>query len=180
MSALTSRSTSTSSRYPKFVRRSTSAGRTPNAFNNNPVDSLAGVKIYPRRWFGFGFAYRRHLNPQDQDHFDEAGAVNIPVQQITNVNVVGRGLVVVPGTSAAVAGIPSGFNFSEEPNGFIAQFWIGRRNASTVPVINTAPQRDRCHVDELDPAAVPAADQLDDLYADRQRSSANRKCDRSG
>jgi hypothetical protein len=23
---------------------------------------LGGVKIYPRRWFGFGFAYRRHMN----------------------------------------------------------------------------------------------------------------------
>jgi hypothetical protein len=116
------------------------AGRTPNAFNNNPVDGLAGVKIYPRRWFGFGFAYRRHLNPQDMDHFEPAD-FNIPIQQVTNVNVVGRGLVVVPGTSRAVTsqGFPIGFLFSEEENGFIAQFWIGRRNARTVPIVNTAP-----------------------------------------
>jgi hypothetical protein len=26
-------------------------GKTPNAFNNNPVEALGGVKIYPRRWF---------------------------------------------------------------------------------------------------------------------------------
>ena len=110
------------------------AGKTPNAFNNNPVDVLGGVKIYPRRWFGIGLAYRRHLNPQDQDHFNPAD-FNIPIQQITNVNVVGRGLVVVPGTSRPVTsqGFPLGFNFSEDEHGFIAQFWIGRRNSRTPP-----------------------------------------------
>src|SRR5829696_7130558 len=77
------------------------AGRTPNAFNNNPVDVLGGVKIYPRRWFGFGLAYRRHLNQQDEDHFNPAD-FTIPIRQITNVSVVGRGLVVVPGTSRSV------------------------------------------------------------------------------
>ena len=109
-------------------------GRTPNAFNNNPVDLVGGVKIYPRRWFGFGLAYRRHLNPQDQDHFEPAD-FNIPIQQITNVNVVGRGLVVVPGTSRPVtsSGFPLGFNFSEDPHGFIAQFFIGHRNSRVPP-----------------------------------------------
>ncbi len=47
------------------------AGRTPNSFNNNPVEALGGVKIYPRRWWGIGAAYRRHLNQQDQRHFDD-------------------------------------------------------------------------------------------------------------
>ena len=109
-------------------------GRTPNAFENNPVDVLGGVKIYPRRWFGIGLAYRRHLNQQDFDHFNPAD-FNIPIQQITNVNVIGRGLVVVPGTSRPVTsqGFPIGFIPSEEPNGFIAQFWIGRRNERTPP-----------------------------------------------
>ncbi|HEX6045957.1 MAG TPA: hypothetical protein VFZ22_15800, partial [Pyrinomonadaceae bacterium] len=115
-------------------------GRTPNAFNNNPVDALAGVKIYPRRWFGFGFAYRRHLNQQDQDHFEPAD-FNIPIQQITNVNVRNRGLVVVPGTARPVTtqGFPTGFIFSEEPNGFIFQFWVGRRNERKPPYINQPP-----------------------------------------
>jgi hypothetical protein len=115
-------------------------GRTPNAFENNPVDVLGGVKIYPRRWFGFGFAYRRHLNQQDQDHFNPAD-FNIPITQVTNVNVRGRGLVVVPGTSrpVTVAGFPQGFVFSEDPNGFIAQFWVGRRNARIPPHVNTPP-----------------------------------------
>jgi hypothetical protein len=116
------------------VRSTQYLGGTPNAFNNNPVEALGGVKIYPRRWFGFGLAYRRHLNPQDQDHFNPAD-FNVPIQQITNVNVVGRGLVVVPGTSRPVTsqGFPIGFLFSEEHNGFIGQFFIGRRNSRTPP-----------------------------------------------
>ena len=109
-------------------------GHTPNAFNNNPVEALGGIKIYPRRWFGFGLAYRRHLNQQDMDHFDPVD-FNIPIQQVTNVNVIGRGLVVVPGTNRAVTsqGFPIGFQWSEEPNGFIAQFFVGRRNSRTPP-----------------------------------------------
>jgi PKD domain-containing protein len=35
---------------------------TPNAFPNNPVDFVAGIKIYPARWWGIGAAYRMHLN----------------------------------------------------------------------------------------------------------------------
>jgi len=109
-------------------------GHTPNAFGNNPVDALGGIKIYPRRWFGIGLAYRRHLNQQDQDHFNPAD-FNIPIQQVTNVNVIGRGLVVVPGTTRPVtsSGFPIGFNFSDEPNGFIVQFWAGHRNARIPP-----------------------------------------------
>lgn len=115
-------------------------GHTPNAFNNNPVDVIAGIKLYPRRWFGFGFAYRRHLNQQDMDHFNPAD-FNIPIQQVTNVNVIGRGLVVVPGTSRPVTsqGFPIGFNWSDDPNGFIAQFFVGRRNARIPPHINQPP-----------------------------------------
>ena len=109
-------------------------GHTPNAFGNNPVDVLGGVKIYPARWWGIGLAYRRHMNQQDQDHFKPAD-FTIPIQQVTNVNVVGRGLVVVPGTSRPVTsqGFPLGFQFSEEPNGFIAQLWFGHRNSRIPP-----------------------------------------------
>ena len=46
-------------------------GRTPNAFNNNPVDALGGVRIFPARWWGIGAAYRRHMNQQDQGHFND-------------------------------------------------------------------------------------------------------------
>jgi len=119
-------------------------GATPNALPNNPVEVIGGVKIYPRRWFGLGFAYRRHLNQQDRDHFEQTNA-NTSIQQITNVVVPpipGGTLVVIPGTSraATIDGFPRGFNFSEEPNGFIAQFWIGRRNVRTTPALpNVAP-----------------------------------------
>ena len=109
-------------------------GRTPNAFNNNPVDVIGGLKIYPRRWFGFGFAYRRHLNQQDMDHFEPVDA-SIAIQQVTNVTVPGQGLLVVPGTTRPVTsqGFPINFIFSEEPNGFIGQFWIGHRNSRIPP-----------------------------------------------
>jgi hypothetical protein len=109
-------------------------GRTKNAFENSPVDVIGGLKLYPRRWFGFGFAYRRQLNQQDQGHFNAAD-FNIPITQVTNVNVIGRGLVVVPGTSRSVtsSGFPVGMVFSEDPNGFIFQAFAGRRNSRQPP-----------------------------------------------
>jgi hypothetical protein len=74
------------------------------------------------------------------DHFNPVDA-SIPISQVTNVNVIGRGLVVVPGTSRPVtsSGFPLGFLFSDDPNGFIAQFWVGRRNARIPPHINQPP-----------------------------------------
>jgi hypothetical protein len=79
-------------------------GRTPNAFNNNPVDALGGIRIFPARWWGIGAAYRRHMNQQDQGHFNQT--------------------------------FPNGFPGSDDPNGFIFQFWAGHRNPRITP---TAP-----------------------------------------
>ncbi len=129
---------------PIFEVRSTQyvAGRTPNAFQNNPVDALAGVKVYPRRWWGFGAAYRIHLNPQDDNHFNPATNNNVSVINLSGVNVPGRGIVVVPGFTVpgTTGGNPNGFRFSEDPHGFIGQFWIGHRNARLVPAPpNVAP-----------------------------------------
>ncbi|HVI70574.1 MAG TPA: hypothetical protein VM656_03690, partial [Pyrinomonadaceae bacterium] len=109
-------------------------GHTPNAFGNNPVDVLGGIKIYPRRWFGFGLAYRRHLNRQDMDHFNPVDA-SVNLNQVTGVNVIGRGVVNVGDIQRPVTsqGFPIGFLFSDEPNGFIGQFWIGHRNERTPP-----------------------------------------------
>ncbi len=108
--------------------------RTPNAFNNNPVDALGGVKIFPARWWGIGMAYRRHLNQQDASHFNPANA-NISIANLSGVFVPNRGIIIVPGTTVPVttSGRPNGFKFSDDPNGFIAQFWIGHRNARTLP-----------------------------------------------
>jgi hypothetical protein len=83
------------------------AGKTPNAFNNNPVDALGGVRIFPARWLGIGAAYRRHMNQQDSGHFE--------------------------------GGLPSAFKPSDDPNGFIFQFWAGHRNARIPPHINVGP-----------------------------------------
>ncbi|MGH9930714.1 MAG: PKD domain-containing protein, partial [Pyrinomonadaceae bacterium] len=115
-------------------------GSTPNAFNNNPVDVIGGVRIYPARWWGIGAAYRRHMNQQDAGHFNKVDA-NINISQVTGVFVPARGVVVVPGTTrpATTNGQANGFKFSDDPNGFILQFWAGHRNARTVPIINGPP-----------------------------------------
>lgn len=36
--------------------------RTPSLLENNPVDLIAGAKIFPTRWFSITGAYQRHLN----------------------------------------------------------------------------------------------------------------------
>jgi PKD domain len=84
-------------------------GRTPNAFENNPVDVLGGIRVYPRRWFGFSAAYRLHVNPQGDRLFGKE------------------------------QDFPAGFTQSEDPHGFLGQFWIGHRNARTPPHINGIP-----------------------------------------
>jgi hypothetical protein len=121
---------------PIFEVRSTQyvGGRTPNAFENSPVDALAGIKIYPRRWFGFGAAYRYHVNQQDRASFD-GRTFN------TAVNVAVPGGTVTPTTVPATTGdFPRGFFASDNANGFIGQFWIGRRNARVTPTPpNVAP-----------------------------------------
>jgi hypothetical protein len=128
---------------PVLELRSTqyAGGRTPNALENSPVDALAGVKIYPRRWFGFGLAYRMHINQQDRSSF-EGENFDRRINQITNVNVPGRGVVVIPSTtrSATAGSFPAGFTPSDDANGFIAQFWVGHRNAREPDILpNQAP-----------------------------------------
>jgi hypothetical protein len=79
-------------------------GRTPNSFQNNPVDFLGGIRIFPRRWFGFSAAYRGHLNQQ------------------------GKGFLDIFGDDDPNDGFPAGFRTSDDPHGFIFQFFAGRRN----------------------------------------------------
>ena len=79
-------------------------GRTPNSFQNNPVDFLGGIRIFPRRWFGFSAAYRGHLNQQ------------------------GRSFIDIFRDEEANDGFPAGFRTSDDPHGFIFQFFAGRRN----------------------------------------------------
>ncbi|MCA1588782.1 MAG: hypothetical protein LC734_00010 [Acidobacteria bacterium] len=105
-------------------------GRTPNAFENNPMDGIAGARFFPARWFGFGVAYRRHFNDQDADSFDDeetfTTSVNVPPFQ----GSPGRTVV------TSFSGVPPGFRTSEDPHGFIIQGFIGRRNPRAVEVVN--------------------------------------------
>lgn len=39
-------------------------GRTPSGFQNNPLDALGGIRIFPARWWGMSAWYRAHLNQQ--------------------------------------------------------------------------------------------------------------------
>jgi hypothetical protein len=92
-------------------------GRTPNALENSPVDALGGIRIFPRRWLGFSFAYRYHINQQDRQAFEG--------RDINTTFTVPGGPIVVPAT---VGSFPRGLFPSDDANGFIAQFFIGRRN----------------------------------------------------
>jgi outer membrane protein OmpA-like peptidoglycan-associated protein len=38
------------------------SSRTPSLLNNNPVNLIAGARIYPTRYLGFSGAYQRHMN----------------------------------------------------------------------------------------------------------------------
>jgi PKD-like domain len=115
-------------------------GRTPNAFPNNPVEFLAGIKIYPARWWGFGAWYRRALNDHRAKNINAVDSATT-ITNITNVNVPGRGVVVVPGSSvvSTSAGLPLGFQPSSDPYGFGAQLWIGHRHKREPAILPNAP-----------------------------------------
>jgi len=101
------------------------AGRTPNAFENSPIDGLVGFRAFPTRYLSFGAAYRYHFNQQDRDSFD--------MNNRMTVAVAGR----VPSTiSTNYAGIPAGFVTSSDPHGFILQMTAGGRNQRQGPVLN--------------------------------------------
>jgi len=98
-------------------------GHTPNAFERNPIDGLAGIRIFPRRWWGFGAAYRANLNQQNQNSFDEDA-------HTSTVNVGGTPVV------TTFHGAPPGFQTSTNPSGFIGQVWVGRREPRQGPIMN--------------------------------------------
>ncbi|HEV7699791.1 MAG TPA: hypothetical protein VGO43_06155 [Pyrinomonadaceae bacterium] len=117
--------------------------QTPNAFQQNPIDLIGGLKIFPKRWYGFGLWYRRNLNQQDSSSFNAVDATT-PTANLSGVFVAGRGIVIVPGTTfpATTNGRPDGFNFSDDPNGFGFQFFAGRRNVREEPKFNAPPNID--------------------------------------
>jgi hypothetical protein len=110
-------------------------GRTPNAFENDPIDALAGIRIFPARWFGFGAAYRYHANEQDTESFNQDDTFNtafaipcLPGQTACTPRVI----------NTSFSGVPPGFQVSSDPHGYIIQGWIGRRNKRQGEVINQA------------------------------------------
>lgn len=116
----------------EFTAKRYVRSRTPNAYENNPMDGLAGVRIFPRRWFGMSFAYRYNFNQQDRDSFDDTSVtqnVNIPCP-------TGNPNCLAINQTTTVNGLPSGFVSSTDPHGYIAQFFIGRRNTRQGPVNN--------------------------------------------
>jgi hypothetical protein len=108
-------------------------GRTPNAFENNPFDGLAGARVFPARWFGFGFAYRIHFNQQDRDSFDDESSFS------SSVFIPGSGTIPSRTVTTSFSGIPNGFSPSSDPHGFIVQAFVGRRDKRAVDIINLPP-----------------------------------------
>lgn len=106
--------------------------RTPNAFENSPLDALAGVRIFPTRWMGMSFAYRYHANQQDRDSFDDSTS-NASVLIPCRVGQTGCTPVTI---SSSSTGAPNGFRTSTDPHGFIVQAFIGRRDKRQTEVVN--------------------------------------------
>jgi hypothetical protein len=104
-------------------------GRTPNAFENNPLDGLAGVRIFPARWFGMSFAYRYHANQQDRDSFDDENSFTTNVF-IPQAGTAGQNI------TSTISGVPPGFETSTDPHGFIFQIFAGRRDKRQAEIVN--------------------------------------------
>ena len=101
-------------------------GRTPNAFENSPLDGLAGARVYPARWISLGAAYRYNFNQQDRNSFDGNAFRTSATVQGVNGGVF----------SNSFSGVPAGFVTSTDPNGFIFQVTAGRRNLRQKEIVN--------------------------------------------
>ncbi len=99
-------------------------GRTPNAFENNPMDGLAGFRYFRSRNVSMGFAYRYHFNSQSTQSFN--------YDNISNIAIAGR----TPVVSTPFRGIPPGFIASSDAHGFIFQMTVGGRNERKGPQVN--------------------------------------------
>jgi hypothetical protein len=118
-------------------------GRTPNAFENHPMDGIVGARVFPARWFGFGAAYRYHFNQQDRDSFDSEDTFTTTVVVNCRPVIVGTGPEGGQTCTPVIlrnsfSGLPQGFNPSSDPHGFILQAWIGRRDKRQAEIVNQA------------------------------------------
>jgi hypothetical protein len=94
-------------------------GRTPNAFENSPLDALGGVRFFPTRYISMGAAYRYHINQQNEGSFGDDR-----ITTRTTVSGAGGGTF-----TSTFTGIPPGFVTSTDPHGFIFQLfgWTTQR-----------------------------------------------------
>lgn len=108
-------------------------GRTVNALEQNPYDGLAGFRVFPRRWFGMSFAYRYNFNQQDRDSFSDDATTNTVTNLCGPVPLAG---CVPITTTTTTTGAPAGIGVSSDPHGYIAQFFVGRRDKRAGEVVN--------------------------------------------
>jgi hypothetical protein len=85
--------------------------RTPNPFQRSLVDSLIGIRIYPHREKDSGVIARRDENPQGRGIFYDR-PLEDPLRNVSS---------------------------SQEPHGYIFQFWAGRRNERAPTVVPNNP-----------------------------------------
>ncbi len=97
-------------------------GRTPNAFENSPIEGLAGVRVFPTRYISLTGAYRYHFNSQDRGSFDGDNST-------ATTSVTGR----VNPVTTTINGVPPGFITSSDPHGFMLGVSAGRRNSRGAP-----------------------------------------------
>ena len=106
--------------------------RTPNALERNPMDVIAGFRVYPARWWGVGLAMRYNANQQSDSSFDTSShtaTVILPcrpgVANCTSVTLTNT-----------FTGAPQGFVTSTDPWGYIGQVWVGRRQKRAGEIVN--------------------------------------------
>jgi hypothetical protein len=113
-------------------------GRTPNAFEVNPMDGIGGVRIYPKRWVSFGVAYRYNFNQLDQSALDGttfSQNANV-VRVVSNTATSG---VFSTQTVTSTGALSSAYPVSSDPHGYIFQVAVGRRNARSLPPVKNTP-----------------------------------------
>ncbi len=109
-------------------------GQTPNAFQSNPTDGLAGFRVFPSENWGFSLGYRINFNQEDASSFDGTSSTStysIPCAAPSNP----AGCQVV-NSSTTTSGAPIGFRASQDPHGYYAQVFFGHRHARSTEILN--------------------------------------------
>jgi hypothetical protein len=119
-------------------------GHTPRAFERNAIDGIAGVRVYPRRWWGFGVAYRANINQQNKKSFGDDTHTSTVIQPCS-IGVPNCQPLTV---TSSFTGAPTGFRASTDFSGYIGQFWIGKRHARAEAEINKPANVDRVTISD--------------------------------